>query len=136
VTAQDGEDLTGPWDPDRLEQVASNLVSNAIDHGEPGTPVRVDLGAAVAQVSLTVRNAGPGLPPELMEHLFEPFSRPPDERSRKASGLGLGLFICREIVRGHGGTITALAADGEMAVTVRLPRSPAGAGSPDPGTRS
>jgi signal transduction histidine kinase len=60
-----------------------------------------------------------------MQHLFEPFSRPPDEQSRKASGLGLGLFICREIVRGHGGDVSAHASEGEMAVTVRLPRGEA-----------
>ena len=128
VEAREGDDLSGAWDPDRLEQVASNLVSNAVDHGEPGTPVRVELAAAGGEVVLAVRNAGPALPPEVLAHLFEPFSRPPDERSRKASGLGLGLFICREIVRGHGGQIAARAADGEMAVTVRLPRRP-----PDPG---
>jgi signal transduction histidine kinase len=122
VEAAEGEDLAGPWDPDRLEQVASNLVSNAVDHGDPGTPVRVELVREDRAVSLTVRNAGPGLPPEAMQHLFEPFSRPPDEQSRKASGLGLGLFICREIVRGHGGDISAHASEGEMAVTVRLPR--------------
>jgi signal transduction histidine kinase len=129
VDAPEGIDLTGPWDSDRLEQVASNLVSNAVDHGDPGTPVHVTLGGDEGTVTLTVRNAGPGLPPEAMAHLFEPFSRPPDERSRKASGLGLGLYICREIVRGHGGEITAAASDGEMTVTVRLPRS-----SPEPKT--
>jgi signal transduction histidine kinase len=119
-----GEDLGGPWDPDRLEQVASNLVSNAVDHGDPGTPVRVELSACAATAVLAVRNSGPGLPPEVLAHLFEPFSRPPDEKSRKASGLGLGLYICREIVRGHGGEITAETTPGEMVVTVRLPRAP------------
>jgi signal transduction histidine kinase len=123
VEAPEGAALSGPWDPDRLEQVASNLVSNAVDHGDPGTPVRVQLAGGAAEVTLAVRNAGPGLPPEVMAHLFEPFSRPPDERSRKASGLGLGLYICREIVRGHGGEISADASGGEMMVTVRLPRA-------------
>jgi signal transduction histidine kinase len=122
-------DLCGTWDPDRLEQVASNLVSNAVDHGEPGRPVRVALAGEGGEVVLTVRNEGPGMPPEVLAHLFEPFSRPPDERSRKASGLGLGLFIAREIVRGHGGVISAKAADGETAVTVRLPRTAAPAAS-------
>ena len=119
-------DLAGNWDPDRLEQVASNLVSNAVDHGDPGTAVRVGLTGSADEVALTVRNAGPEMPPEMLAHLFEPFSRPPDERSRKASGLGLGLYISREIVRGHGGEITATMGNGETAVTVRLPRSPPG----------
>jgi signal transduction histidine kinase len=122
VDAPEGLDLAGPWDADRLEQVASNLVSNAVDHGDPGTQVRVELAGGPDEVTLSVRNAGPALPPEVMAHLFEPFSRPPDERSRKASGLGLGLFICREIVRGHGGEISAEASGGEMVVTVSLPR--------------
>jgi signal transduction histidine kinase len=118
--SRDG-DLAGEWDPDRLEQVASNLVSNAVDHGDPSAPVRVELAAAGDAVTLTVRNKGPTMPPEVLAHLFEPFSRGPDEKSRKASGLGLGLYISREIVRGHGGDIRA-AADGETVVTVRLPR--------------
>jgi signal transduction histidine kinase len=118
-------DLSGTWDPDRLEQVASNLVSNAVDHGDPGKPVRIALAGDAGEVILSVRNEGPGMPPEVLAHLFEPFSRPPDERSRKASGLGLGLYIAREIVRGHGGDISAKAGDGETAVTVRLPRGTA-----------
>jgi signal transduction histidine kinase len=116
-------DLSGTWDPDRLEQVASNLVSNAVDHGDPATPVRVELSGEADEVRLAVRNSGPGMPPDVLAHLFEPFSKAPDERSRKASGLGLGLYIARAIVRGHGGEITAVAADGETTVTVRLPRA-------------
>jgi len=123
IEVPDGADVSGAWDPDRLEQVASNLVSNAVDHGDPATPVRVTLADRGGEVTLAVNNAGPSLPPEAMAHLFEPFSRPPDEKSRKASGLGLGLYICREIVRGHGGEISAEARDGEMVVTVRLPRA-------------
>jgi signal transduction histidine kinase len=115
-------DVSGEWDPDRLEQVASNLVSNAVDHGDGG-PVLVELLGEVDEVSLCVRNRGPQMPPEVLAHLFEPFSRGPDEKSRKASGLGLGLYIAREIVRGHAGEIHA-ASNGETVVTVRLPRRP------------
>jgi signal transduction histidine kinase len=117
-------DLAGEWDPDRLEQVASNLVSNAVDHGDPDTPVVVELEGGEDEVVLRVRNQGPPVPPEVLAHLFEPFSRGPDEKSRKASGLGLGLYIAREIVRGHGGEIAARSAD-ETVVTVRLPRGAA-----------
>ncbi len=120
TVAADG-DLAGEWDPDRLEQVASNLVSNAVDHGDPASPVRVELTGEPDAVVLRVRNEGPSVPPEVLSHLFEPFSRGPDEKSRKASGLGLGLYISREIVRGHGGEIAATS-DGETVVTVRLPR--------------
>jgi signal transduction histidine kinase len=122
VAAPEGLDLTGRWDPDRLEQLASNLISNAVDHGEPGTPVGVTLGATDSVVTLAVRNSGAELPPEVLAHLFEPFCRPPDDRSRKSSGLGLGLYISREIAHGHGGEIGAEVTGGEMVVTVRLPR--------------
>ncbi len=116
-------DVSGQWDPDRLEQVASNLLSNAVDHGEPGAPVRVVLTGEPDHVSLCVCNQGPAMPPEVLAHVFEPFSRAPDEKSRKASGLGLGLFIAKEIVRAHGGEIGATS-DAETAVAVRLPRRP------------
>lgn len=122
-------DLAGEWDPDRLEQLVSNLVSNALDHGDGGAPVRVELAGEPAACVLRVCNRGPIVPEEVRAHLFEPFSRPPDEKSRKGSGLGLGLFISREIVRGHGGEI-AIASDapeggeGETVITVRLPRRP------------
>ena len=116
-------DAGGECDPDRLEQVVSNLVSNAIDHGDPAVPVRVEVdGDAPDWLLLHVRNGGPGIPAEVLAHLFEPFSRGPDETSRKASGLGLGLYISREIVRGHGGEIGARSAEGETVVTVDLPR--------------
>lgn len=121
IAVDSSGDLSGEWDPDRLEQVASNLISNAVDHGDPDAPVRVTLEGEREFVVLRVRNAGPTMPPEVLAHLFEPFSRAPDEKSRKASGLGLGLFISREIVRGHGGQIAA-SSDGETVVTVRLPR--------------
>jgi signal transduction histidine kinase len=114
-------DVSGEWDPDRLEQVASNLVSNAIDHGDPGTPIRVEVAEDGGGCLLRVVNSGPPVPPDVRAHLFEPFSRPPDEKSRKGSGLGLGLYISREIVRGHGGDI-GIDSDGETAITVLLPR--------------
>lgn len=118
-------DPNGEWDPDRLEQVASNLLSNAIDHGDPAGPVAVELdGTGADELVLRVRNQGAGMPPEVLSHLFEPFARAPDEKNRKASGLGLGLYIAREIVRGHGGDIGATSGE-ETVVTVRLPRHPA-----------
>ncbi len=120
-------DVAGEWDPDRLEQLLSNLVSNALDHGDEAAPVRVRLSAEPDACLLRVYNRGPALPPEVRSHLFEPFSRPPDEKSRKGSGLGLGLYISREIVRGHGGEIGVESdapdgGEGDTVITVRLPR--------------
>lgn len=122
-------DPAGEWDPDRLEQLVSNLVSNALDHGDPAAPVRVEVSGEPDACLLRVRNLGPAMPPEVREHLFEPFSRPPDEKSRKGSGLGLGLYISREIARGHGGEIGVDSSaqeggEGETVITVRLPRRP------------
>jgi signal transduction histidine kinase len=116
-------DPGGEWDPDRLEQVASNLVSNAVDHGDPQQPVRVAIAGEPDAVVLEVANRGDGFPPEVLEHLFEPFARPPEEKSRKGSGLGLGLYIARQIVQAHGGEI-GVRADGETVIRVRLPRRP------------
>jgi signal transduction histidine kinase len=123
LTVRVDGDVTGEWDPDRLEQVASNLVSNAIDHGDPAAPVGVEVVGAGDGVVVRVRNQGPPMPDEVLAHLFEPFSRPPDEKSRKGSGLGLGLYISREIVRGHGGEV-GVSSEGETIITVRLPRRP------------
>jgi len=120
-------DVAGEWDPDRLEQVASNLVSNAVDHGDPAAPVRVALRGEGPEVELSVSNSGPGIPPEVLEHLFEPFSRGPEATSRRSSGLGLGLYIAREIVRAHGGEVSATSGT-ETVVSVRLPRSRPAAG--------
>jgi signal transduction histidine kinase len=122
ITVDVRGDPLGEWDPDRLEQVVSNLVSNALEHGDPAAPVVVELDEDAGRALLRVRNRGPAVPPEVLAHLFEPFSRPPEEKSRTGSGLGLGLYIAREIVSaGHGGEISVRTGD-ETVIEVRLPR--------------
>jgi signal transduction histidine kinase len=116
-------DVSGEWDPDRLEQVVSNLVFNAIDHGDPAEPVRVRVADDGDAVVVEVSNRGDPMPDEVLAHLFEPFSRPPEGKGRKGSGLGLGLYISREILKAHGGTITARTG-AETVVQARLPRRP------------
>jgi signal transduction histidine kinase len=118
--AQEG-DLAGDWDADRLEQVASNLVSNAIDHGAEGQPVEVRLRGDGDAVRLEVTNRGE-MPPEVLAHAFEAFHRGPEQTGRKASGLGLGLYIAREIVLRHGGDIAVDSAAGATRIAVVLPR--------------
>jgi signal transduction histidine kinase len=115
-------DLTGRWDAARMEQVVSNLVSNAMDHGAEGAPVRVRVTGEGDAVCLLVANRGE-MPPDVLEHAFEAFQRGPEATGRKASGLGLGLFIAREIVRRHGGEIGVESGAGETRVEVRLPRA-------------
>ena len=93
-------------DADRLEQVFSNLIGNAILHGDPSTAVVVRAQVADDTVSVTVHNEGEAVPAEIQAKLFDPFRRGEREsRSAKTAGLGLGLYISWEIVRGHGGSI-------------------------------
>ncbi|MFL5305539.1 MAG: sensor histidine kinase [Polyangia bacterium] len=97
------ETLRGDWDRSRLEQVVTNLVTNAIKYGG-GTPtsVRVASDPARQRVRIEVADQGPGIPAHLVETIFEPFKRGPTANHR---GLGLGLYIVRNIVVSMGGTI-------------------------------
>jgi CheY-like chemotaxis protein len=128
-------ELAGTWDADRLVQAVSNLVANAGQHGRTGGDITVKLdGAQPEQVVLEVHNEGT-IPAALLPELFLPFR---GRRERNPGGLGLGLFITREIVRGHGGSIEARSSEAGTLFTVRLPRhpiaSPARAGGPSDGT--
>ena len=98
--------LTGSWDQDRIEQVFSNLIGNAIRHGDPATPVTVTANGDDRTVWVEVHNGGAPIPPELQRVLFDPFRRGErDSRTSETEGLGLGLYISSEIARAHGGTI-------------------------------
>jgi signal transduction histidine kinase len=112
----------GDWDPDRLAQLVGNLVANAIQHGEPGAPVRVRLRGEGENVIVHVANQGNPIPPELLPTIFEAFRRRTGDNPSR--GLGLGLFIARQIVEAHGGSIDveSVAAARTTTVTVRLPR--------------
>ena len=115
-------DAVGEWDGDRVAQVVSNLLSNAIRHGKKGAPIAVGLANdGAADVALTVHNQGE-VAPEVLPHLFAPFRSRTDHRAR-AEGLGLGLFIVDRIVHAHGGEIGVVsdAANGTT-FRVRLPR--------------
>jgi PAS domain S-box-containing protein len=103
-------ELWGEWDPDRVAQVLSNLVFNALQHGQPDTPVHTTLRRKGNEVLLSVHNLGAPVPEELMPHLFDPFKRrPEDQRPHEGrSGvrsLGLGLHIVQQIALAHGGTV-------------------------------
>jgi signal transduction histidine kinase len=106
-------------DPERLLQLFSNLISNALVHGQAGTPVTVRLAQVAAEAVVEVHNLG-AIPPEVRATLFEPFQR----QRRPSHGLGLGLYIARQIAKAHGGDITVTSSDGDgTQFTVRLPRS-------------
>ncbi len=117
-------DLDGEWDPDRLAQVISNLVGNAIDHGAPGSPVHILVEGLTNEAQVTVHNAGPPIPETLQQVLFDPFRRGQSTgESSHSSGLGLGLYIAREIVRAHGGAIDVASGSEGTMFRVVLPRA-------------
>jgi PAS domain S-box-containing protein len=115
--------LRGRWDPGRIAQLLSNLAANALWHGACESPVSVALAGEDEAVLLSVSNRGPVIPPELVERLFEPFRQGPDSGGNGRRGLGLGLFIVREIVRAHGGTIDVRSGDDLTTFAVTLPRT-------------
>lgn len=112
--------LDGEWDPDRVAQALGNLVANALDHGDPDTPVRVELLDEGERVAVVVHNEGPPIPSEMQARIFEPFRAGP----HRGSGLGLGLYIANEIVRAHHGSI-AVTSGAREGTTFRmtLPRA-------------
>lgn len=89
-------------DPDKVEQVFTNLVENAIHHGEGAVTVSAEVGEDV--VTFTVSDQGPGIPAPQLAHVFAKFARQPGERR---AGTGLGLYITKGIVEAHGGRIWA-----------------------------
>jgi len=118
-------DASGSWDGDRLMQLLSNLVGNALAHGTPGTPVVVRIDGTGAVVRLDVCNAG-AVPADVLPFVFQPMhgASGDGERMQRGSGLGLGLFISRGIVVAHGGTIDVVSSEADgTRVTITLPRS-------------
>jgi len=113
-------DNTGCWDGARMKQVVRNLVSNAISYGAPGTPIRVALRGEEADVRLEVTNSGPCIDTPALSDIFDPLKRCATEDDTQG-GLGLGLFIAREIVDAHGGDIEVRCGGGETTFAVRLP---------------
>lgn len=115
-------DLVGDWDSDRLAQVASNLIGNAIQHGDTSAPVQLRLDGTHADVvSFTVKNLGV-IPPAIQAHLFDPF-RGGAQRRGRTGGLGLGLYIVHQIIRAHHGHVEVESGSSPYTeFRVRLPR--------------
>jgi two-component system, chemotaxis family, sensor kinase Cph1 len=96
----------GCADPDRMAQVISNLLSNARHHGATGRPVLVSLRSADGKAVLEVRNEGAAIPHELEAQLFNPFKRMALQSRTNRTGMGLGLYIAENVVKGHGGNVS------------------------------
>jgi signal transduction histidine kinase len=122
VTLEAGAPVRGYWDPARLEQVLINLLTNAMKYGR-GQPISVRVCAAGQAATLSVRDQGIGIAPEHQERIFERFERA--VKPGKYSGMGLGLYIVRQIVEAHGGRIEVSSGPEPGATfTVTLPLSP------------
>jgi signal transduction histidine kinase len=117
-------DNRGRWDGARLQQLLRNLVSNAIKYGFPNTPVRVALRGEEADVRLEVTNSGPGIDASALSQIFDPLKRgsAQGDSHDARGGLGLGLFIVREIAAAHGGEAEVRSEGAETTFAVRLPR--------------
>lgn len=113
-------DCRGSWDAKRMRQLMGNLVTNAIHHGAPDQPVKVAVVGEEDELRIEVANSGPAIDRETLLHLFEPLKR--GIANERHQGLGLGLYVVREIAKGHGGSAEARFDDGETVFTVRLPR--------------
>jgi signal transduction histidine kinase len=104
----------------RVQQVASNLIGNALKHGAPEGPVKVSAQAEESDFVLNVWNTGEPIPPENIDKICEPFWRHSAAGNRE--GLGLGLYICSQIVRAHGGTLSVTSSQERgTSFTARLP---------------
>jgi signal transduction histidine kinase len=106
-------------DGKRVAQLFSNLLSNAITHGQKDAPVSVTAVSNKQEFILAINNAGNKIPDDVIEHLFQPFSR--GEVGSSKQGLGLGLFIAAEIASAHGGTLTVCSTDENTCFTLQIP---------------
>jgi sigma-B regulation protein RsbU (phosphoserine phosphatase) len=117
-------DLSEPVSVDtgRISQLVSNLLGNALTHGDPKSPVRLGAATRDGALRIWVVNAGPAIPAKAMERLFQPFFR--GEVRASQQGLGLGLHIASEIARAHGGTLTVTSDETETRFILELPIGP------------
>lgn len=114
--------LTALADPDRLLQVVTNLVTNAVQHTDADAALTLSAGRAGERVVLRVADSGPGIPPEDLPHIFERFHRGEPAGTGAPGGTGLGLAIVASLVRAMGGDIDVQSVPGQgTAFTVSLP---------------
>jgi signal transduction histidine kinase len=116
-------DTRGLWDRVRLQQLLRNLVVNAIIHGAPNAPIHVLLAGDGTNVTIEVKNRGPAIEKADLDQIFDPLKRGllRGNLDKGGSGLGLGLYIVREIARAHGGEVTVRSDKEETVFAVNLP---------------
>ena len=117
-------DCSARVDPDRIEQVVSNLLGNAVVHGDATRPVQIVLSSRPTEVSFTVQNHGPPIAPAFLPLLFNPFSRA-QEAPGPSAGLGLGLYISERIIAAHHGKLSVQSScEAGTSFEVTLPKAP------------
>jgi signal transduction histidine kinase len=120
--------LSGHFDPARFQQVLSNLLNNAVKYGESGLPVMFSARSEAESITLQVKNFGNAIPSESLEIIFNPLiqlsSNKSNSNPQPTDSIGLGLFIAREIVKGHDGTIEVSSSEKDGTIfTIQLPRN-------------
>lgn len=112
----------GAWDADRIRQVIQNLFINALKHAKPSGRVRVEISDDGTNVQMACTNAGPPIDQALLERIFEPMQQGTCQQTAKKSGLGLGLYIVRYLLRAHGGDVNVTSnAERGTTFTAHLP---------------
>jgi len=108
-----------PVDHQRIAQMLSNLLGNAVTHGSPEEPIRVDASISEGHLHLSVANSGDPIPKQSLPKLFQPFKR--GEGNANLQGLGLGLYIASQIAEAHGGSLVVHSDETETRFTFRMP---------------
>ncbi|MDT0395271.1 MULTISPECIES: ATP-binding protein [Streptomyces] len=121
TVASDPGRLVLRLDPQRVRQVLDNLLTNAAVHTPAGTPVSVTVSTTPGAALLRITDAGPGIPPDDTERVFDRFYRVDKARSRDRGGTGLGLAVARSLTRAHGGDITLTSTPATTTFTIHLP---------------
>jgi signal transduction histidine kinase len=119
-------ELSGKWDESRLRQLLSNLIGNAIQHGQPKAPIYVSAKGEERSVVIQIQNSGDPIPVELIPTIFEPLVQAPgpDRKKRRHGSMGLGLYIAKEVVIAHDGVIRVTSsAEAGTVFTISLPRN-------------
>jgi signal transduction histidine kinase/FixJ family two-component response regulator len=126
VTVDLPADLPALWaDEGRLEQILGNLLDNAVKHSPADAPITLSASVTPVTARLLVEDGGPGIDPEFLPRLFDPFTQADTSDSRRQQGVGLGLFIARGLVAAMGGTIEVETPPaGGTRFVVELPRAP------------
>ncbi|MDA0735452.1 MAG: ATP-binding protein [Chloroflexi bacterium] len=123
LIVMDSSDIVIDADPQRINQVLRNLLANALMHTPTEGQIQIKTNLQNGNVLVSVKDTGPGIPPEELGHIFDRFYRVDKSRSRSTGGVGLGLTITKHLVEAHDGTIEAFSPEGQgTEFVVTLPR--------------